>query len=55
MLRTEIDGNIVQQADSRRPASYTAVLGDAKVPLLHADPPYCLLVRRGKEGRRRDP
>jgi len=55
MLRTEIDGNIVQQADSRRPSSYTAVLGDAKVPLLHADPPYCLLVRRGKKGQRRDP
>lgn len=55
MLRTEIDGNIVQQADSRRPSSYAAVLGEASVPLLHADPPYCLLVRRGKKGQKRDP
>ena len=55
MLRTEIDGNVVQQADSRRPSSYASVLGDATVPLLHADPPYCLLVRRGKRGQKRDP
>lgn len=55
MLRTEIDGNIVLQADARRPSSYAAVLGDARVPLLHADPPYCLLVRRGKRGQERDP
>lgn len=55
MQRTEIDGNILLQADSRRPSSYTAVLGDARVPLLHADPPYCLLVRRGRTGRKRDP
>ena len=55
MLRTEIDGNIVQQADSRRRSSYAAVLGGAEVPLLHADPPYCLLVRRGKKGLKRDP
>jgi DNA modification methylase len=55
MLRTEIDGNIVQQADSRRASSYAAVLGEDRVPLLHADPPYCLLVRRGKKGQKRDP
>jgi site-specific DNA-methyltransferase (adenine-specific) len=55
MLRTEVDGNIVLQGDSRRPSSYMAVLGDALVPLLHADPPYCLLVRRNKRGQERDP
>jgi site-specific DNA-methyltransferase (adenine-specific) len=55
MLRTEVDGNIVLQADSRRPSSYAAVLGDDTVPLLHADPPYCLLVRRNKRGQERDP
>jgi len=55
MLRTEVDGNVVLQADSRRPSSYTAVLGEATVPLLHADPPYCLLVRRGRKGQKRDP
>jgi len=55
MLRTEVDGNVLLQADSRRPSSYATVLGDAKVPLLHADPPYCLLVRRGRKGQKRDP
>lgn len=55
MQRTEVDENIVLQGDSRRPSSYVAVLGDSPVPLLHADPPYCLLVRRNKRGQAREP
>lgn len=53
MERTEVAGHIIQQADARLASSYRAVLGDQTVPLLHADPPYCLLVRRNKQGRAR--
>ena len=62
MIRTQVGPNVVQQADSRLPSSYRAVLGaavgdppDARPTLLHADPPYCLLVRRNKRGQKRDP
>ena len=53
MLRTEVAGHIVQQADSRLASSYRAVLGACQVPLLHADPPYCLLQRRNRKGQAR--
>jgi site-specific DNA-methyltransferase (adenine-specific) len=55
MPRANIDENIVLHGDSRRASSYEAVLGRASVPLLHADPPYCLLVRRNKRGQAREP
>lgn len=53
MHRTEVGGHVIQQADSRLASSYRSVLGDAQVALLHADPPYCLLVRRNASGRAR--
>ena len=55
MHRTEVGPHIVQQADARLPSSYRSVLGTQRAALLHADPPYCLLVRRNKRGQRRDP
>ncbi len=53
MQRTAVEGHIIQQADSRLASSYRLVLGDDRAALLHADPPYCLLVRRNKTGRTR--
>ena len=53
MERTEVEGHRVYQADSRLRSSYRAVMGDQVASLLHADPPYCLLVRRNKQGRTR--
>jgi DNA modification methylase len=62
VIRTQVGPNVVQQADSRLPSSYRAVLGTAvgdpphtRPTLLHADPPYCLLVRRNKRGQKRSP
>lgn len=54
-MRVEVEQNVILHGDARRPSSYAQVLGDRRVALLHADPPYCLLVRRGKRGRLRDP
>lgn len=56
MHRTEVGPHVVQQADSRLESSYRAVVAPGEAALLHADPPYCLLVRRNKKTqRRRDP
>lgn len=52
--RVEHAGCVVQQGDARRPSTYRSVLGDERAALLHADPPYCLLVRRNKRGQRRE-
>lgn len=42
-------------ADATLPASYRAVMGTDTAQLILADPPYCLLKRRRKDGRERDP
>lgn len=62
MHRTQAGPHVVQQGDSRVPSTYRSVLGAAvgdpperRPTLLHADPPYCLLVRRNKRGQKRDP
>ncbi len=55
MLRVEEAGHVVQQGDARLKSTYRAVLGAHQAQLLHADPPYCLLVRRNAHGRKRDP
>jgi len=54
MLRVEAAGHVVQQGDARLTSTYRGVLGDDRAQLLHADPPYCLLVRRNAHGRKRD-
>ena len=43
------------QGDATSAESYSQVLGKRKVKLILADPPYCLLTRRRKDGRLRDP
>ena len=43
------------QGDSTSKESYSQILGEEKVKLIFADPPYCLLTRRRKDGRLRDP
>ena len=43
------------QGDSTSLTPYLKVLGDKKAKLVLADPPYCLLTRRRKDGRLRDP
>ncbi len=53
MERTEVEEHCIHQADSRLRSSYRAVMGDRVASLLHADPPYCLLVRRNKQGQTR--
>ena len=55
MLRVQANGHVIQQGDSRMASTYRAVLGEDRADLLHADPPYCLLVRRNSRGRKRDP
>ncbi len=54
-LRLELDGNTVLQGDSRRPSTLRDALGGDCAALLHADPPYCLLVRRNARGQKRQP
>lgn len=54
MERTEIAGHVVQQGDARLASSYRTLMGSGSATLLHADPPYCLLVRRNKTGRTRE-
>ena len=53
MERTEIAQHRIHQADSRLRSSYRSLMGERHAVLLHADPPYCLLVRRNKQGRAR--
>lgn len=53
MERTEIAQHRIHQADSRLASSYRSLMGERHAVLLHADPPYCLLVRRNKQGRAR--
>ena len=55
MLRVQADGHVIQQGDARMASTYRAALGEERADLLHADPPYCLLVRRNARGRKRDP
>ena len=43
------------QGDSTSWEPYSHILGKQKVQLIFADPPYCLLTRRRKDGRARDP
>lgn len=43
------------QGDATSIKPYSQVLGEKKVKLVFADPPYCLLTRRRKDGRLRDP
>ncbi|MBG07218.1 MAG: site-specific DNA-methyltransferase [Halobacteriovoraceae bacterium] len=43
------------QGDSTLKKPYSQVLGENRVKLILADPPYCLLTRRRKDGRLRDP
>jgi len=43
------------QGDSTSWDPYSHILGDNKTQLIFADPPYCLLTRRRKDGRLRDP
>ena len=43
------------QGDSTSWSPYSHILNENKVQLIFADPPYCLLTRRRKDGRPRDP
>jgi len=43
------------QGDSTSKEPYSQILGEEKAKLIFADPPYCLLTRRRKDGRLRDP
>lgn len=42
-------------ADSTQPESYETIMKGESAQLILADPPYCLLKRRRKNGRERDP
>lgn len=55
MMLLQEPGLRVLCGDATDPRSYQTLLGDQRVALLHADPPYCLLTRRNKRGQRRDP
>jgi len=55
MLRVQVHGHVVQQGDSRMASTYRSVLDGEAAALMHADPPYCLLVRRNAKGRKREP
>lgn len=45
----------VLHGDATSAASWRELLGDGKAQSLITDPPYCILTRRRKDGRERDP
>ncbi|MCB9779226.1 MAG: site-specific DNA-methyltransferase [Alphaproteobacteria bacterium] len=52
-LLLDRDGHRIVHGDSRLAASYRVALDGQPAALLHADPPYCLLVRRNARGQER--
>lgn len=52
----KVKEHTVCHGDATLEKSYKLLLGDSKVDLILADPPYCLLTRRNKKtGQKRDP
>lgn len=51
----KLGDNFHVNGDSTKSDSYDKVMNGEKAKFLFADPPYCLLTRRRKDGRLRDP